>query len=133
MTTSTSRAMQLNVVRQVDVDVFTVPASLTTITGADIPVAGARRLAVHITVAVAALTAFVIQGRVTNSDTWFDIISAAGNYTTPKQPLIGASGDLTAQAAGSGWFVMDVGGFEAIRLRATSGGTATITAAMACS
>lgn len=130
MTTSTSRSMQLNVVRQVDVDVFTVPASSTVIPGAEIPTAGARRLAVHITVAVAALTGFIIQGRITNSDTYFDIISAGANFTTPKAPLIGASGDLTTQAAGNGWFVMDVGGFESIRLKATSAGTATVVAAM---
>lgn len=130
MTTSTSRSMQLNVVRQIDVDIFTVPASSTLIPGSELPVAGCERAFVHLTVATAALTGFVIQGRVTNSDAWFDIISAGANFTTPKAPLIGASGDITALGVGSGWFVIGTRGLESIRLKATSGGTATVVTAM---
>lgn len=130
MATPTSTAQQRDLVRQIDIPAAVVPASSTLIADSTLPTMGCGKLAVHMTVAVAALTGLTVQGRVTNADAFFDIVSAGANFTTPKYPILGASGDVTIQGVGSGWFIMDVRGFEAVRLKGTSAGTATLALAM---
>lgn len=87
------------------------------------------RLFIHLTVATASLTGFKIKGTATGADAApATIFSATADYTTNagKGLMLGASGDLTGQAAGSGWMAMDVGPFQTIVISATSGGTATL-------
>lgn len=84
-------------------------------------VEGMKRIAVRLQVATNALAAFVIQGLVNIQDgTWITIASTSGDYLSPKGILVGASGDLTTLAVGSGWFILDVDGFSKIKIQANS-------------
>lgn len=86
-----------------------------------------KQLFIQITVATAALTAFVVKGKSHKAAAAaVTIASAAADFTTPKGLVKAASGDLTIQGVGSGWLALDVGGLEEITINATSGGTATI-------
>lgn len=84
----------------------------------------ARRIFVRCDVASNALDAFIIKGRRSVDSTATQLYSAAGDYTTPTGALVWASGDLTAQAVGSGAFLMDTIGIEEITLYASSGNAA---------
>ena len=94
----------------------------------DVPinVSGLDRIFVQITVATAALTGFAIKAKSNTDAAASTLYSTAGDFTTPVGLLVGASGDLTIQGVGVGWFIMDVSGLESIILTATSGGTATL-------
>lgn len=94
-----------------------------------IDVNGLSRLNVQLTVAVAALTGFSIAMIPNNNGSASVLYSAAADFTLPKGLLLGASGDLTTQAVGGGWFIMDVAGFDSVVLTETSGGTATVSIA----
>lgn len=86
-----------------------------------IDVSGLTRISVRLLVATNALAAFVIKGLVNSSDTtWLTLKSTGAQYTTPGGILVDVSGDLTSLAVGSGWFVLDVAGFDKIRLAAKS-------------
>ena len=91
-----------------------------------INVSGLDRIFVQITVATAALTGFAIKAKSNTDAAASTLYSTAGDFTTPVGLLVGASGDLTIQGVGVGWFIMDVSGLESIILTATSGGTATL-------
>ena len=105
---------------------FLVPAASTRLNV--INTATATQLFVVLTVAVASLTNFTIAARPTQtySNTAVTLYSTSADFTSPTGLLIGCSGDLTTQAAGTGWFIMDVRGMYQVELYATSGGTATI-------
>ncbi len=111
-------------VRVNDIAAATVPNSSTLM--GTIHTQGSRRLMVEITVAVAALTGFNIQARSTPAAPYVTLYSATSDFTQPKGILVGASGDLTTQGVGTGWFIMDVEGLESVQIYATSGGTATL-------
>lgn len=81
---------------------------------------------VEITVAVAALTGFAIKAQATSSAPVVALYSAAADFTSPKGILIGASGDLTVQGVGTGWFILDTRALDTLTLTATSAGSATI-------
>ncbi|SEK60948.1 hypothetical protein [Nitrosovibrio tenuis] len=83
-----------------------------------------ERLAIQVKVEKFPLAAFKIQVRFHASGDYITLYSAAGNYTAPAGLLIGASGDLTTQAVGSGWFIMDVRALESVRVLARSGDAA---------
>ena len=86
-----------------------------------------KQLFVQITVAVAALTGFAIKAKARSAAAAaVTLYSAAGAFTSPVGLMKAASGDLTIQGVGSGWFALDVGGIEEVTIAATSGGTATI-------
>lgn len=87
---------------------------------------GAGRISVGLTVAVAPLTGFMIQMQPNESAAWQTLYSANTDYTRPSGVLVGASGDLTTLAVGTGWFIMDIHGMYAVRILAASGGTATL-------
>ncbi len=89
-------------------------------------VRGLDRITVQLTVAMEALTGFAIKGKTTDDAAADTLYSAAGDFTSPRGLLVGASGDLTTLAVGTGWFVMDVTGYEEIVMTATSGGTARL-------
>ena len=84
----------------------------------EIDVTYAKVLYVQFTVAVASLTDFNVDYRAHVSGTYFNVASVAGDYTTPNAPVLKASGDLTASAAGSHWLKLDVEGVESVRLQA---------------
>lgn len=112
------------VFRANDIDAAVVPG-VSTLQGT-IHTQGAKRLFVQLTVAVAALTGFAIKARATPAAAYDTLYSAAGDFTVPRGIMVGASGDLTTQGVGTGWFIMDVEGLESVQIFATSGGTATL-------
>lgn len=80
-----------------------------------------------LTVAGAALTAFSIRTRPTPAlFTAVTLYSTTADFTTPAGLLIGVSGDLSIQAIGVGWFLMDVSAMQSVELWATSAGSATV-------
>lgn len=95
----------------------------------DIPCQGIDRIFVEVTPTTNGFDAFIIAGRCHPAAGYVTLYSAAGDYTTPRGLLVGASGDLTTlSAASTGWFVLDVKGIDSIRIQASgSGGTATTT------
>lgn len=102
-----------------------VPASLTDMLTVNCRYI--RQLFVQITVAAAALTGFAVKAKATKAAAAsVTLFNAAGDYTSPFGLMVDASGDLTIQGIGSGWFCLNVGGLEEITIAATSGGTATI-------
>lgn len=86
-----------------------------------IPVLKSETLGCEIAVTSAALTQFAIQGRFTGAASYQTLFNTAGDFTSPTGLIVGASGDLTTQAIGSGWFIMDCDGLESVRIQAASG------------
>lgn len=79
-------------------------------------------LGISLKVATQAIDAFVLEGRMSPDDAYQTIKSST--WQTPGGVLIASSGDLTTQAVGSGWAVIDVRAFYSVRFQA-SGGNAT--------
>lgn len=80
-----------------------------------------ERLCIEVAVATQNLDGFVIKGRMHSGGSYLTLFDAAGDYTSPVGILIGASGDLTALAAGAtGWFILDCLGFDQIQLLASA-------------
>lgn len=71
-----------------------------------------------------ALDQFIVSGRVHDESGWMILFNAGADFTSPAGLMIDASGDLTAQAVGAGWFKMNVGGFYELRISAASGNAA---------
>lgn len=103
--------------------VVTAAVTLTTIAEFDIP--ECEQLFGQLTVAVAALTEFELQGRPTAGSSYAALANATADFTTPNAPVIWASGDLTIAGVGVHHFLMDVRGIESVRVQAKSAGTAT--------
>jgi hypothetical protein len=83
------------------------------------------RITVEIAVTGFALDQFVIQGLVHNLGSYQTLYSTSLDYTSPAELLVGTSGDLTIIAAAtSGHFIMDVSGYQFIRIRAASSNAA---------
>ena len=80
-----------------------------------------NRLGVEVAVVTNALAAFEIHAQFHRSGAFVKLYSTSGNYTSPTGILVGASGDLTAQAVGSGFFLMDVAGMSQVLIKANSG------------
>ena len=102
-------------------------AGLTTIL--EVQVQSLSRLFVEILPVTNALDAFQVQVRANQSGNYITILSAAADFTAPAGVLAGASGDLTTlAAAATGWLLMDVFGFESVRLQASANtGVSTVT------
>ena len=85
----------------------------------------ADRLWISFTVTTADLTAFVVQYKTHADGSYFNVASAAGDYTTPNNPVVDASGDLTVAAAGSTvhWVCLNVRGIHSIKIRAAGANT----------
>lgn len=84
-------------------------------------VSGLSRILIKLTVATNALAAFVIQGAANPEDpTYVTLRSTAAQFTAPSGILVDASGDLTALAVGTGFFVLDVAGLSNIKIQANS-------------
>ena len=92
----------------------------------DLDVTGLSRIAVQVTVGTATLAAFQINAFAhTRAATAVTLKSTTAQFLAPAGVLVDASGDLTLQAAGSGWFVLNCAGFNTIRLSANSSAAAS--------
>lgn len=96
----------------------------------DVDTSRIEMLAVEAVVTGQALDAFVVTGKVHPNSTAVTLASAAGDYTTPAGVVVLASGDLTSQAVGTGWVLLDVRPFSSVQVLASSGNVAgsTVTA-----
>ena len=99
----------------------TVTTSLDLV--ATIPVQDRETLGLDIAVTTAALDQFAILGQFHPGGTFQTLFSTSADFTSPTGLLVGASGDLTAQAVGSGFFIMDCDGLSAVQIKAASGTT----------
>lgn len=86
----------------------------------EIQVRTIEELWIEFVVGTANLSAFTVALKVREDGNWFTVASAAGDYTTPEGPILGASGDLTVAASGATvhWLKLDVRGVDAVRLQA---------------
>ncbi len=89
-----------------------------------------RRIGAEVLVATNTLAAFEIHAQFHPNGAFISLFSTSGHYTSPSGVLVGASGDLTGQVAGSGFFLMDVDGISQLLIKANSasagGSTVTI-------
>jgi hypothetical protein len=70
-----------------------------------------------------ALNNFDIYAKFSESGDAIKLVDASGDYTTPNYPVVKASGNLNALAAGAtGWAVIDVRGFSVLVLKAAAAG-----------
>lgn len=104
---------------------FSAPANALDNSGVQdifiIDVEGCARLACRLTVATNALAAFAIQALFNPADaTYYTLRNVAAQFSTPSGILVDTSGDLTTQAVGTGWFVLDCAGISKIKLQANS-------------
>jgi hypothetical protein len=84
-----------------------------------------KTFACQFTVTDHALSDFEIRARVTGNAPHEIIASASIDFTTPKFPLLRASGNLTAQPINTlGSLTMDVSAYEVIEIYATSSNVA---------
>jgi len=68
-----------------------------------------------------AFDVFIVQGKVHPDSAYVTLLSAAADYTTPAGIVVDASGDLTILGAGAtGWLIIDVLGFQKIKLQASA-------------
>lgn len=102
-----------------------VPASGNT-TLLEIPVKGLERIFVQFDVTSNAFDAFIISARASRDASYAVLYNAAGDFLVPQGLLLGASGDLTTQAVGSGWFIMDVRGLNEVKVEASGNGASTV-------
>lgn len=91
----------------------------------EIDVAVDEQIMLEVSVAAAALSAFVVQARAHASGSYHTWLSDAADYTNPEGALVAASGDLTTQGTSTpGWLVLDVRGVESLKIRAA--GTSSV-------
>lgn len=95
-----------------------------------LPTAGLDEISIEVVVTANALDQFEVHGQVHPNGSYYALYSASGDFTTPVGLLIGTSGDLTAQAAGTtGWLIMNVAPLYAVLIKASAAaGIATVTA-----
>lgn len=73
-----------------------------------------------------ALDAFVVQGRASDTGAWFTLLTASGDYTTPKYPLQRVTTDPTSLAGGSSTLLLlKAAGLTDIRVQMSSAVGAT--------
>lgn len=102
-----------------------VSTDLTTI--AEFEVAAMERLGLALAVLEEALTEFEVQARFVEGGTYFTIASATADFTTGKEVIVWATGDLTVAVAGAHACLVNVLGIRDVRIQAKSaGGTATL-------
>lgn len=99
-----------------------VPEALTKLL--DMNVAHCSRVFIQLTVAGQALDQFSISGAATPDAAAIIMFSAGADFTTPAGLVIDASGNLTTQAVGSGWVMLDVAGLDRLTVSCASGNVA---------
>lgn len=91
-----------------------------------IDVEGLAFVAIKIAVTGAALTAFQIKAAFCGEDALTVLRSITTDFTTPKGVLVDASGDLTLQGVGTGWFILKCSGISVLVLSANTATAASI-------
>lgn len=82
-------------------------------------------LGIDIAVSDFDLDQFVIQGRMSRDSAYQTMYSASADFASPEGAVIDASGDLTAQAAGtSGWLMLNVLALYSVKILASSSNAA---------
>jgi hypothetical protein len=82
---------------------------------------GFVRLFVEISVATNNFDQFIVKGKSNMDAPAVTLYSLATDYTSPTGILVGTSGDLTTQVAGTtGWLILDVRGISEITLQASA-------------
>jgi len=74
-----------------------------------------------------ALDQFAVQGKFKQDGEYQTLFEIPGDFTSPTGLLVGASGDLTTQAVGTGWMIMDCDGLYSVKLQAASGSDSGVT------
>lgn len=99
-------------------DPATVSTSLTTVL--EVFVSEGRTMGIQVVNGATALNAFQVQMSFTPSGAYQTILSAAGDYTTPAEPLLKASGNLTTLGISTtGWLMLNVRHAAKIRIQAS--------------
>ena len=78
-----------------------------------------KRLFCLVTASVQAFDQFQIDAKPHSANTVYATIAGpatSGHFTSPKRPLLGASGDLSALSGATGWFYMDVEGIDTVKI-----------------
>ena len=78
-----------------------------------------KRLFCLVTASVQAFDQFQIDAKPHAANTVYATIAGpatSGHFTSPKRPLLGASGDLSALSGATGWFYMDVEGIDTVKI-----------------
>lgn len=90
----------------------------------DIDVSGYSVLWLELVLTVAALTGFTVEYKLVGTGSWLPMASAGAAYTTPTNPVLKASGDLTTLGIGTGFLKLDIAGINRVRIRAA--GTSSV-------
>ena len=87
----------------------------------EIPVEGINEVGIEVAVSTNNLDAFKVLGKMHKNAAYQTLYSASGDYTSPVGLVIGASGNLTAQAASTtGWLMLDVSPLCAVKITASA-------------
>lgn len=98
----------------------------------ELEVGGLEMIGVQVSPTLAAFNAFSVEAKFHPDSPYVVLYNTTAQFTTPAGLLIGTSGDLTAQAAGTqGWFVLRTEPLYMVRVRASSVGNAAVTDAYA--
>lgn len=81
-------------------------------------VSGFSVMWLEFTIAVAALTAFSIEYRLSGLGNWLPMASAGADFTTPNHPVLKASGAVNTAGLGNHWVKLDIKGVHSVRIRA---------------
>ena len=79
-----------------------------------------KRLFCLVTASVQAFDQFQIDAKPHTANTVYATIAGpatAGHFTSPKRPLLGASGNLAALSGATGWFYMDLEGIDEVDIK----------------
>jgi hypothetical protein len=79
-----------------------------------------KRLFCLVTASAQAFDQFQIDAKPHAANTVYATIAGpatSGHFTSPKRPLLGASGDLSALSGATGWFYMDVEGIDTVDIK----------------
>lgn len=95
-----------------------------------IPCERITEVGIAVVVAGQALDAFIVQGKFHRDGSLVTLYSAAGAYTSPAGLIVAASGDLTVQAVGTGWLIVDVRPLYELAILTSSGNVAGSTVSM---
>lgn len=117
VSSSTARRLVFNA----DIAAVAIPATGNT-TILEMDVSQLARLALEIiNPGGNAFDVFRVDGKVHPSGNYVNLLAVTADYTTPAGIVVDASGDLTVLGAGAtGWLILDVLGFNKIRLQASA-------------
>lgn len=85
-----------------------------------------ERIFVTFQVSSNALDAFIIKAKPTEDAPLVTLYSSTSDYNDSVGLLVGTSGDLSTQAVGTGWFIMDVVGLDTVVIEASGNGASVV-------